>query len=120
MIKQGIFLLIVLSVLVSAANKDEWKKRSIYQVLTDRFARNDGTTPTCANLGTLKIMQAIIAEEATRGLLRISTISRAWALTPSGFLLLLITGTEGIMAIGPETSTNSMITSELNKNLLIL
>lgn len=51
MIKQCLLALFMVAVLVNAANKDEWKKRSIYQVLTDRFARSDGTTPTCANLG---------------------------------------------------------------------
>lgn len=27
-----------------AASSDEWRSRSIYQVLTDRFAREDGST----------------------------------------------------------------------------
>jgi alpha-amylase len=53
--KHCFVVLLLLAVLVSAANKDEWKKRSIYQVLTDRFARNDGTTPTCSNLGKNKL-----------------------------------------------------------------
>lgn len=31
-----------------AANADQWRSRSIYQVMTDRFARSDGsTTATC-------------------------------------------------------------------------
>lgn len=50
-IKQCLLALLFSAILVWAANKDEWKKRSIYQVLTDRFARNDGTTPICSNLG---------------------------------------------------------------------
>lgn len=32
-------------------SKEEWKSRSIYQVLTDRFARTDGSTQACNNLG---------------------------------------------------------------------
>lgn len=38
--------------LVLAADKEEWRKRSIYQLLTDRFARNDGQQYGCDNLGT--------------------------------------------------------------------
>jgi len=30
---------------------EEWKSRNIYQLLTDRFARNDGSTSGCSNLG---------------------------------------------------------------------
>jgi alpha-amylase len=31
---------------------EEWKKMSIYQILTDRFARTDGSTDDCPNYGT--------------------------------------------------------------------
>ena len=46
----------------SAANTDEWKKRSVYQLLTDRFARNDDGNDACSNLsgycgGTYKGIQ---------------------------------------------------------------
>lgn len=71
LIKHILLALLLSAVLVSAANKDEWKKRSIYQVLTDRFARNDGTTPTCSNLGKKTIIKEIIVEEGTRGSLLI-------------------------------------------------
>lgn len=37
-------LVLCLVVLAVTADKEEWKKRSIYQLLTDRFARNDGGT----------------------------------------------------------------------------
>ena len=57
MLKHCLLILFLSVALVSAANKDEWKKRSIYQVLTDRFARNDGTTPTCSNLGKGSIIK---------------------------------------------------------------
>jgi alpha-amylase len=30
---------------------EQWKSRTIYQVLTDRFARNDGSSVACNNLG---------------------------------------------------------------------
>lgn len=34
-----------------AATTEEWKSRSIYQVMTDRFARTDGsTTAACSDL----------------------------------------------------------------------
>jgi alpha-amylase len=29
---------------------DEWKSRTVYQVLTDRFSRGDGSTDSCGNL----------------------------------------------------------------------
>lgn len=34
----------------SAADASEWKQRIIYQLLTDRFARNDSSTAPCADL----------------------------------------------------------------------
>jgi alpha-amylase len=33
------------------ATAEQWKSRTIYQVLTDRFARNDGSRGGCDNLG---------------------------------------------------------------------
>uniref|UniRef100_A0A7S3N697 alpha-amylase n=1 Tax=Euplotes harpa TaxID=151035 RepID=A0A7S3N697_9SPIT len=36
---------------VYSHTKEEWKSRSIYQVLTDRFARTDGGVESCKNLG---------------------------------------------------------------------
>ena len=42
----GLLLLLVL--IVAAATPDEWRGKAIYQVLTDRFARTDGSmTSTC-------------------------------------------------------------------------
>ena len=32
---------------VNAKTAQEWKSRSVYQVLTDRFARTDGSTAKC-------------------------------------------------------------------------
>ena len=49
-IKTTLFF-IALIVFALSGNKEEWKKRSIYQLLTDRFARNDGQTYSCDNLG---------------------------------------------------------------------
>lgn len=34
-----------------AHNKDEWKSRTIYQLLTDRFWRDDGSTQPCSDIG---------------------------------------------------------------------
>lgn len=31
--------------------KDEWKSRTIYQIITDRFWRTDGSTAPCGDLG---------------------------------------------------------------------
>lgn len=45
-------IICLLLILAHSANKDEWKGRSIYQLLTDRFARNDGQMYGCDNLGT--------------------------------------------------------------------
>lgn len=33
-----------------AGDSNAWKERSVYQVLTDRFARDDGSTNACSNL----------------------------------------------------------------------
>jgi alpha-amylase len=50
---QGILIVLIclMAVSVFCADKEEWKKRSIYQLLTDRFARNDGSQNGCGNLG---------------------------------------------------------------------
>ena len=41
------FLLIFIFVTLSFCghNKDEWKERAIYQLITDRFATSDGSEP---------------------------------------------------------------------------
>jgi alpha-amylase len=46
--------LIAIAALLSAVlahNKNEWKTRTVYQILTDRFGRSDGSTSKCNNLG---------------------------------------------------------------------
>lgn len=49
---QFLFIIFVcLFAVANAASAEEWKSRSIYQVLTDRFARNDGAGYGCDNLG---------------------------------------------------------------------
>jgi hypothetical protein len=35
---------------VLAGDKEAWKSRTIYQVLTDRFARSNGDSSSCNNL----------------------------------------------------------------------
>ena len=49
------FSAILLALLVCSAaaahSKDEWRSRTIYQVLTDRFAKTNGDTSPCGNLG---------------------------------------------------------------------
>jgi alpha-amylase len=43
-------LLAALTAVASAGTTAEWKQRSVYQILTDRFARADGSTNACTNL----------------------------------------------------------------------
>ncbi|KAI0905526.1 alpha-amylase [Ustulina deusta] len=43
-------LLAALGATVQALSTSDWTKQSIYQVLTDRFARPDGSTSACADL----------------------------------------------------------------------
>ena len=38
-----VFLILILSVYISPKTKEEWLSRSIYQLLTDRFARTSDT-----------------------------------------------------------------------------
>lgn len=47
MILHGLFsLVLALNGLARAATADEWRSRSIYQVFTDRFSHEDGSTTT--------------------------------------------------------------------------
>lgn len=34
----------------SGAGTDEWKQRAVYQVLTDRFSKNDDSSDACTQL----------------------------------------------------------------------
>jgi alpha-amylase len=36
--------------MAAAKTTEEWKSRTIYQLLTDRFARTDGSTDKCNDL----------------------------------------------------------------------
>lgn len=99
-------ILLLILLCVHCADREEWKKRSIYQLLTDRFARNDGQSYGCSDLGTYHSIQATIAEEATEASLIISTTSRAWALMPFGSPPSSTTETEGITDIGEGICTN--------------
>jgi len=54
--------LTVLSPIAFAKTAEEWKSRSVYQIITDRFARTDGNTTQCDSLshycgGTFKGIQ---------------------------------------------------------------
>lgn len=104
-------VILCLLVLALAGNKEDWKKRSIYQLLTDRFARNDGQTQGCGDLGNFYITQATIVEEDIEESSTIWTIFKEWALMPYGSLRLSIIVTEDTTAIGVEISTNSTRTS---------
>ena len=42
----GVILLIALGQ-ISAKTKEEWKTRAIYQIITDRFATSDSSSPNC-------------------------------------------------------------------------
>ena len=53
--KHTTLLLIALAITISGiqcGTKAEWKRRTIYQILTDRFWRTDGSTSNCANIRT--------------------------------------------------------------------
>ena len=43
----SLITVIVLSTYINCRTKEEWKTRSIYQILTDRFARSSGDTSKC-------------------------------------------------------------------------
>ena len=45
-------LLLYFFSLASAANTAAWKSRSIYFLLTDRFAKTDSSTTACSDLST--------------------------------------------------------------------
>ena len=47
-----LYLLAVLALisLSLCRNEDEWKSRTIYQLITDRFARTDGNTAICKEM----------------------------------------------------------------------
>jgi len=40
----------LMSAIALAGNTDDWKKRTVYQLLTDRFAKTDGSTDKCNDL----------------------------------------------------------------------
>lgn len=44
------FIAAILSAIALAGNTDDWKKRTVYQLLTDRFAKSDGSTDKCNDL----------------------------------------------------------------------
>lgn len=44
------FLLSTLASTALLATKDQWKSKSIYQIITDRFARTDGSSVGCSDL----------------------------------------------------------------------
>ena len=46
-----IVFLALLSVVFAGHTSEEWKTRTIYQLLTDRFGTSDDSSPTCASLG---------------------------------------------------------------------
>jgi len=40
----------LLAAAVNSRTTEEWKSRTVYQLLTDRFARSDGSTQKCTDL----------------------------------------------------------------------
>lgn len=56
------FISAAIAAVAVAGDASAWKQRSVYQVLTDRFARTDGSTSACTSLsnycgGTFKGLQ---------------------------------------------------------------
>lgn len=45
-----LFAILAFSSVTLCHNKEEWKSRTIYQIITDRFARTDGSTNGCNDL----------------------------------------------------------------------
>ena len=48
-----LFALVFMAMFTSsraAHSTEEWKSRTIYQIITDRFARTDGSTTPCSDL----------------------------------------------------------------------
>lgn len=45
-----LLLLTITATLVSGLTPAQWRSQSIYQVLTDRFSRPDGSTTACSDL----------------------------------------------------------------------
>jgi alpha-amylase len=43
-------LFLLLPILINAASKEEWRSRSIYQVMVDRFSRTDGNNTFPCNV----------------------------------------------------------------------
>ena len=44
------FISAAIAAVAVAGDATAWKQRSVYQVLTDRFARTDGSTNACTSL----------------------------------------------------------------------
>lgn len=44
------FVSAAIAAVAIAGDSAAWKSKTVYQVLTDRFARTDGSTSTCTNL----------------------------------------------------------------------
>ena len=42
--RQGIFFAFIIAVVIAGHNKEEWRSRTIYQILTDRFSRTSGNS----------------------------------------------------------------------------
>lgn len=47
-----VFSLLLTALSAAALSADDWAKQSIYQVLTDRFARTDGSTSASCDLSS--------------------------------------------------------------------
>ena len=47
---KALFACALLAMAAQAGNTEDWKKRNVYQVLTDRFARSDQSESACSNL----------------------------------------------------------------------
>jgi alpha-amylase len=48
---RAVLFAFILTAVFAGHSKEEWKSRTIYQLLTDRFARSDNNRRDCSNLG---------------------------------------------------------------------
>ena len=120
----------------SAGTPDEWRTRTIYQLLTDRFAQTQGNTQPCNNLqqycgGTfrgiinhlpyikgvyfLPYLRIFVGGGGRHWRTNRFVSTQGWASTRSGYLLSSSTFQRAIMAIGPRTGSPSILTLALLK-----
>ena len=104
------FTLAALTGYALAGDTNAWKQRSVYQVLTDRFARTDGSTNSCNNLSNY-------CGGTFQGLENQLDYIKGMGFDAIWFSHLSITLMVVTMATGPVTGTRPTATSALKMTL---